>query len=223
MGVALFRLRQVPLGVGVVPRSGREVPLGMGEVPRSGRAATLGMGEVPRSGRVAPIRKASQTYWFTAFTASNRDRRLIAVLVLNERNDPDLTRRHLVRVAGVHDVGGECGLVGLLRDAFDGCRLGVIARQPAREERLNPRPDAARPSRLLRSFGRRIIELDRDCGRTDLLPLPDILDLHADELVLHVPRLRIRGRNEIKLLGVLFRRARKRIGDNCVERLDRID
>ena len=127
MGVALFRLRQVPIGVGVVPRSGREVPLGMGEVPRSGRAATLGVGEVPRSGRVAPIRKASKTYWFTAFTASNRDRRLIAVLVLNERNGPDLIRRHAVRVVGVLGVGGECGLVGLLRDAFDGCGFRVIA------------------------------------------------------------------------------------------------
>ena len=82
------------------------------------------MREVARSGHVAPVRKTVFADTFTIFAASNRDRRLIAAGVLDERNGTDLRGGDGVGVVVILDVGVESGFVGLVRQD---CRKRLLA------------------------------------------------------------------------------------------------
>ena len=66
-----------------------------------------------RSGHVAPVRKTVFANVLTALAASNRDRRLLAAPILDERHGPDLRGGDGVWVVGVRDMSVESGLVCL--------------------------------------------------------------------------------------------------------------
>ena len=80
----------------------------MGVVATGGCATPFCMRVGERSGHAAPIRKTVCADAFTIFAASNRDCRLLAAGVLDERNGPDLRGGYGVGVALVFSVGDDC-------------------------------------------------------------------------------------------------------------------